>query len=83
MRGKEVMIPRGDMIVKAAEAGMDAVIKVLDESGGTTLAEVSCISTLLRDMLMERTEKSLRLQSNRQPTEIDMLFAMFGDKLMS
>ena len=81
MKGKAVTIPRGDMIVKAAEAGMDAVIRVLDESGETSLAEMICITALLRDLLIERAEESLRLQSNRQPSEIDMLFAMFGDKL--
>ena len=76
MKGKAVTIPRGDMIVKAAEAGLSAVLDVLETHGKTTYAEASCISTLLRDMLMDGA-------TSQAPTELDMFLATFGDKLMS
>lgn len=74
MNGKQEHNPRGDVIMEAAEAGLSAVLDVLETHGKTTLAEVSCISTLLRDMLMDGA-------TSQAPTELDMFLAMFGDKL--
>ncbi len=74
MNGKQEHNPRGDVIMEAAEAGLRAIIDVLETHGETTFAEASCISTLLRDMLMDAAMSQV-------PTELDMFLAMFGDKL--
>jgi len=75
MNGKQEHNPRGDVIMEAAEAGLRAIIDVLETHGKTTLAEVSCISTLLRGMMDAAMSQG--------PTELDMFLATFGDKLMS
>lgn len=74
MNGKQEHNPRGDVIMEAVEAGLRAIIDVLETHGETTLAEASCISTLLRDILMDATMSQV-------PTELDMFLCMFADKL--
>ncbi len=74
MNGKQEHTPRGDVIMEAVEAGLRAIIDVLETHGETTLAEASCISTLLRDILMDATMSQV-------PTELDMFLCMFADKL--
>ena len=41
MNGKQEHNPRGDVIMEAAEAGLSAVLDVLETHGKTTLAEAS------------------------------------------
>lgn len=74
MNGQQEHNPRGDVIMEAVEAGLRAIIDVLETHGETTLAEASCISTLLRDILMDAAMSQV-------PTELDMFLCMFGDKL--
>ena len=74
MNGKQGHTPRGDVIMEAVEEGLRAIIDVLETHGETTLAEASCISTLLRDILMDATMSQV-------PTELDMFLCMFADKL--
>ena len=74
MNGQQEHNPRGDVIMEAVEAGLRAIIDVLETHGETTFAEASCISTLLRDILMDATMSQV-------PTELDMFLAMFADKL--
>ena len=74
MNGEQEHTPRGDVIMEAVGAGLRAIIDVLETHGDTTLAEVSCISTLLRDMLMDAAMSQV-------PTELDMFLCMLGDKL--
>lgn len=74
MNGKQEHNPRGDVIMEAVEAGLRAIIDVLETHGETNLAEASCISTLLRDILMDVTMSQV-------PTELDMFLCMFAERL--
>lgn len=74
MNGKQEHTPRGDVIMEAVGAGLRAIIDVLETHGGASLAEASCISTLLRDILMDAAMSQV-------PTELDMFLCMFADKL--
>ena len=74
MNGKQGHTPRGDVIMEAVEAGLRAIIDVLETHGGTNLAEASCISTLVRDILMDAAMSQV-------PTELDMFLCMFAERL--
>ena len=49
----KVLVPRGEVIAEASQAGLNAVLAVLRKHGTTTLMEVSCIASVLHDMLMD------------------------------
>lgn len=70
-------LPRGDVIIDAVVAANAAIDAVLTENGGlATAAEIISMVAVLEDTMRRKVA-----EAERGPSEMDMLFAMFGDKL--